>query len=578
MASNIDPAKVRPVGPKVMRWQVFPPPQHIRAYTVHPQMNPPTTQPTADDIHTVSFISLGCPKNLVDSEKMLGLLAEDGLVPVSHDPETGDDSADAIVINTCGFLEASKDESLGVIREAIEKKQRGEVKRVIVAGCLVQRHRDKMLEWAPGIDAMVGVFDRDHIVRAVRGKVERQTLKEASDNPQYWISANALTAARERGLKTVGLTVQGKDGKGLGYFEDDSARLRLTPRHFAYLRVSEGCNQNCAFCTIPSIRGKMRSKPLDRIVAEAHELLEDGAFELNMIGQDTTSYGDDIGIGFDPSTGEGGLVALLRAVNGAIEEHGQRTGTFGWARLMYAYPTNFNDAMIDAIADLPHVCKYIDIPLQHASNNMLSAMRRNVTAEHQTELLRKLRERIPGIAIRTTFISGFPGETEADHQKLLELVDEIGFEALGVFEYSKEPGTRAGTMEDDATLAVDPETKARRKNEIMALQQGIAFEQAAFLASHHDANVPGAGLQFDVLIDKAVRGTPSPDSLLKASESPSPTSGGEGGMFQGRAYFQAVDVDSVTYVRSNSPIEVGSLVRCEIVGSDGYDLIAVPVG
>jgi len=296
----------------------------------------------------------------------------------------------------------------------------------------------------------------------------------------------------------------------------------------------------------------MRSKPLDRIIAEAHELLEDGAFELNMIGQDTTSYGDDIGMGYNfDGKGGGGLSAMLRAVNDAIEAH----GSGGWARLMYAYPTNFNDEMIETIAELPHIMKYIDIPLQHASNNVLTAMRRNVTAEHQRELLHKLRDRIPGIAIRTTFISGFPGETEADHEQLLELVDEVGFEALGVFEYSKEPGTRAGTMEDDASLAVPAEVKARRKNEIMALQQKIAHEQAEFLASHHDRNDPESGLRFDILIDK-------------------PTATTE--MYQGRSYFQAPDVDAVTYVRSDSPLTLGSLVRCVVVGSDGYDLIAEP--
>src|SRR6185369_8111610 len=274
-------------------------------------------KPQDQQVRTVSFVSLGCPKNLVDSEKMLGLLAESGLAPVSHDPQrAGFGGADAVVVNTCGFLEASKEESLGVITEAVAAKERGEVKRVIVAGCLVQRHRAKMLDWAPGIDAMVGVFDRDHIIEAVRGtRPERSSLSEASDQPRYWIAANALQAAKERGHKTAGLTVNGKDGKGVGYFEDDSARLRLTPRHYAYLRISEGCNQNCAFCTIPSIRGKMRSKPLERIVAEAKELLADGAFELNLIGQDTTSYGDDIGMG--AAAGQG-MPAMLKAVSEAV--------------------------------------------------------------------------------------------------------------------------------------------------------------------------------------------------------------------------------------------------------------------
>lgn len=541
----------------------------------------------AQDISTVSFISLGCPKNLVDSEKMLGLLAEDGITPIAHD---AGDSADAVVINTCGFLEASKQESLDVIAEAVEKKNRGELKRVVVAGCLVQRHRAKMLEWAPGIDAMIGVFDRDHIVRAVRGEApQRANLAEASDRPRYWIAGNALQAAKERGQQTAGLTVHGKDGKGIGYFEDDGARMRLTPRHYAYLKVSEGCNQKCAFCTIPSIRGKMRSKPQDRILTEARELLEDGAFELNLIGQDTTSWGDDIGRGFIRSNGshEGGLPDLLRSLNDAVDRY---AGGHGWIRLMYAYPTNFADEMIDAIAELRHVCKYIDIPLQHASDQMLTAMRRNVSASHQRELMLKLRERIPGIAIRTTFITGFPGETEEDHQMLMDFIDEIGFDAMGVFEYSQEKGTPAGTMEDDPKLAVPAEVKARRKHELMSLQQSIAFEQAEFLAGHFNPDNPAdPGVQFDVLIDRpldletrGIRGLdPSGASVEAGGKSGARSdrnaaAASAGKLYQGRGYFQAVDVDSVIYVQSKEPISSGELVRCTIVGSDGYDLIARP--
>jgi len=541
----------------------------------------------AQDISTVSFISLGCPKNLVDSEKMLGLLAEDGITPIAHD---AGDSADAVVINTCGFLEASKQESLDVIAEAVEKKNRGELKRVVVAGCLVQRHRAKMLEWAPGIDAMIGVFDRDHIVRAVRGEApQRANLAEASDRPRYWIAGNALQAAKERGQQTTGLTVHGKDGKGIGYFEDDSARMRLTPRHYAYLKVSEGCNQKCAFCTIPSIRGKMRSKPIDRILSEARELFEDGAFELNLIGQDTTSWGDDIGRGFVRNNGShaGGLPDLLRSLNDAVDQY---AGGHGWIRLMYAYPTNFADEMIDAIAELRHVCKYIDIPLQHASDAMLTAMRRNVSASHQRELMLKLRERIPGIAIRTTFITGFPGETEDDHQMLMDFVEEIGFDAMGVFEYSQEKGTPAGTMEDDPKLAVPAEIKARRKHELMSLQQSIAFEQAEFLASHFNPDNPAdPGVQFDVLIDrslglqtKGIRGLdPSGASVESGGKSGAKgdrnaAASGKGSLYQGRGYFQAVDVDSVIYVQSKEPLSTGELVRCTIVGSDGYDLIARP--
>jgi len=556
---------------------------------------------------------------------MLGLLAQDGILPVAWDPSRDGDNttpADAVVVNTCGFLEASKHESLAVIADAVRAKQRGHVKRVVVAGCLVQRHRARMLEWHPGIDAMVGVFDRDHIVEAVRGAAPaRPDLANASDRPTYWVHANALTKARHEGLPTVGLTVNGTDGRGVGYFEDDSARLRLTPRHYAYLRLSEGCNQNCAFCTIPSIRGKMRSKPLERILAEARELLLDGAFELSLIGQDTTSYGDDIGTGYtpppprakgpaagapgntdsptshrasdlsvhahphtrnqpaelppgpgsrlpdaDPLFSQGGLPTLLNALSDAIAD---TTGA-GWLRLMYAYPSNFRDEFIDAFARLcaqGHLVPYIDIPLQHASDPMLNAMRRNVTADHQRTLMHKLRDRIPGIAIRTTFIAGFPGETEDDHRRLLDFIEEIRFDAVGVFEYSPEPGTRAYTMERDPSLAVDPETKARRREELMLAQQRIAFDRAARLAAPFDPARPeDTGERFDILID------------ARAHVEGEPTSGaGEGGaLYVGRSYFQAPQVDAITFVHSRAPLAPGELVRCTITGSNDYDLIATP--
>ncbi|MFG0326210.1 MAG: 30S ribosomal protein S12 methylthiotransferase RimO [Phycisphaerales bacterium JB037] len=557
--------------------------------------------PRAGDIRTVSFVSLGCPKNLVDSEKMLGLLADDGLMPVSFDPsrdlaERWDDAlhvegesgqarleegagepgnatavqadpaiepADAVVINTCGFLEASKQESLGAIRDAVRAKEAGLVKRVVVAGCLVQRHRAKMLEWAPGIDAMIGVFDRDRIVEAVRGvRPDREDV--TANAAPYWIAGNALQAAKERGMSTVGLTVQGKDGSGLGYFESDAARLRLTPRHYAYLRISEGCNQKCAFCTIPSIRGKMRSKPVDRIADEARELRRDGAFELNLIGQDTTSFGDDLGIGLGQVAGDdryrGGLPMMLRAVCDAASAEGD-----AWVRLMYAYPSNFSDEMIDAFAELcarGPLVPYIDMPLQHASDRMLEKMRRNVTADHQRELLHKLRDRVPGIALRTTFISGFPGETEEDHEQLLGFIDEIGFDAVGVFEYSREPGTPAGRMEEDPALAVPEEVKARRKREVLELQQQIAFDQARYLADQFDPAAPAeSGCHFDVLIDEA-RGVDED---------------GKHHWSAGRCYFQAPGIDAVTLVHSREKLSPGELVRCAITDADGYDLIARPV-
>src|SRR3954464_11982349 len=277
----------------------------------------------SNEIRSVAFVSLGCPKNLVDSERMLGLLAQDGL---SITPDAA--QADAIVINTCGFLEASKDESLKEIRDAIEMKKAGKCKRVVVAGCLVQRHKTKLLSDAPGIDRLVGVFDREHIVEAVRGK-ENPRQEHGHFLGKYHDLSRELA-----GSAPLSVGSQGKETKTnrLPVFEDDRARLRLTPRHYAYLRISEGCNQGCSFCTIPSIRGLMRSKPVEHILAEARELAADGAVELNLIGQDTTSYGTDVGY-------DGGLAGLLRTLNKGLKD-------VHWLRLMYAYPSCFSDEMI----------------------------------------------------------------------------------------------------------------------------------------------------------------------------------------------------------------------------------------
>jgi ribosomal protein S12 methylthiotransferase len=292
----------------------------------------------------------------------------------------------------------------------------------------------------------------------------------------------------------------------------------------------------------------MRSKPVETILSEARALLADGAFELNLIGQDTTSFGDDIGYG-------DGLVGMLAAVDRAVAEHGA-----GWARLMYAYPSNFTDAMIDAMARLEHVVKYIDMPLQHMSDRMLTAMRRHTSRKQQAELLEKLRERVPGIAIRTTFITGFPGETADDHAELLDFVQEFGFDAMGVFRYSPEEGTPAGTMDADPALHVPDEVKAERERELMLAQQEIAFENAAYQAEQK--------VQFDVLVDGPAAGRTSGRATTGVTEG--------GTLHVGRSYHQAPQIDSLTYVLSREPLAAGELVRCTVVGSDGYDLVAQP--
>ncbi|MDP7005634.1 MAG: 30S ribosomal protein S12 methylthiotransferase RimO [Phycisphaerales bacterium] len=469
-------------------------------------------------ISKIGFVSLGCPKNLVDSEQMLATLVDAGYELVADHNE-----AHAIIINTCGFVESAKDESVEVINEAVALKETANVKRVIAAGCLVQRQRAHLLDLCPGVDAMIGVFDRDHIVDAM----QKTTAKE--EIPQ-WIEANAVLAARARGMQDTN-----------GYLEDDSNRLQLTPRHWTYLRVSEGCNQNCTFCTIPSIRGKMRSKPVEVIIKEAKQLMSSGVFELNLIGQDTTSYGNDIGY-------DTGLVGLLSELNKTVTN----SGSSGWIRLMYAYPNNFTDEMMEAMAQLPCILPYIDIPLQHASNSVLKAMRRNVSATEQSEMLERLRETIPGVAIRTTLITGFPGETEQDHQELLDFILKNKFDALGVFKYSKEDGTVAGSLEEDDALKVPDSTKQKREEELMLTQQEIAFEKAKSSASNNEKH--------QVLVDSYVGDTGE----------------GELKLYQCRTKYQAPDVDACTILMSEQNQTIGTLVNSTITDCDGYDLIARP--
>lgn len=476
-------------------------------------------------VRSVAFVSLGCPKNLVDSERMLGLLAQDGL---SITPDAED--ADVIVINTCGFLEASKDESLKEIREAIALKKLGKVKRVVVAGCLVQRHKTKLLNDAPEIDRLVGVFDREHIVEAVRGK-ENPRQDHGHFLGKYHDLSNELAQqARVDGRLAATGDPAAKQTKTnrLPVFEDDRARLRLTPRHYAYLRISEGCNQGCTFCTIPSIRGPMRSKPVEQILLEAKELAADGAVELNLIGQDTTSFGTDIGYG-------PGLAGLLRALDKGLKD-------VHWLRLMYAYPSCFTDEMIGTIADANRVVKYIDMPLQHIDDGLLATMRRRVTRREIETLLGKLRAKVPGIAIRTTFIAGSPGETDAQHRELVKFVRDFGFEMMGVFPYSPEPGTPMGRM----TGQLPDDVKQARVEELMLVQQEVAFARAKSMV----------GSTVEVLIDR-------------------PAGRDEEDGYVGRTQAQAPDIDSVTFVHGNgAPLHPGQVVNVKVKDFQAYDLVA----
>jgi len=475
----------------------------------------------ADPIRSVAFVSLGCPKNLVDSERMLGLLAEDGLTITSDAAK-----ADAIVVNTCGFLEASKAESLQAIRDAIDMKHNGRCKRVVVAGCLVQRHKTKLLNDVPEVDRLVGVFDREHIVEAVRGK-ENPRQEHGHFLGKYHDLSRELAEKKGSGF---GVQVKETKTNRLPVFEDDRARLRLTPRHYAYLRISEGCNQGCSFCTIPSIRGLMRSKPIEQILAEAKELAADGAVELNLIGQDTTSFGTDIG--YAP-----GLSGVLRTLDKQLKD-------VHWLRLMYAYPSCFTDEMIRTIADCGRVVKYIDMPLQHINDQILTKMRRRVTRIQIETLLQKLRDWVPGIAIRTTFIAGAPGETDAQHQELLDFVKDFGFDMMGVFPYSQEPGTPMGRMDGQ----VPDKVKQQRVEELMFAQQEVAFAKSR----------SQVGKSIEVLIDRPAGRDPE-DGFVARSQS------------------QAPDIDSVTYIHGQS-LHPGQLITVKVTDYEAYDLVAeVPV-
>ncbi|HEV7222804.1 MAG TPA: 30S ribosomal protein S12 methylthiotransferase RimO [Pirellulales bacterium] len=442
---------------------------------------------------TYSFVSLGCPKNLVDSERMLGLLQLDGYRLVG-DPE----GADFVIVNTCGFIERAREESYGTIREMLELKRKGAIKGVIVSGCLAEREKEALLESCPEIDHLVGVFGREHVTkvadRLLGGLVEQRTV---------------FQPAPSRPLP-------------------DTARLRITPRHFAFLKISEGCDRLCTFCAIPKMRGKHATKPMEEVLAEARELAADGVRELNIVAQDTTYYGMDL-------YGRPRLAELLRELD-QIEE-------LDWIRIMYLYPMYFSDELIEVLAQSKRIVPYLDLPLQHINDALLKRMQRRVTRAETETLLAKLRRAIPELVLRTTFIVGFPGETEEQFEELVEFVRQQRFERLGVFTYSFEPDTPAARLPDHLDEAV----KDQRRERLMAVQQETAFAW----------NEAQLGRQLEVLIDRAVPG--------------------ESQAWIGRSYADAPDVDGVVYV-TGKKLRPGQIVPCEIVTSQGYDLVGVAVG
>ena len=436
---------------------------------------------------TYAFVSLGCPKNLVDSEKMLGTLAIDGYTLV---PEP--DGADFVIVNTCGFIDSARAESKSVINEMLDLKRGGKTKGVIVAGCLPERLGPALLQEMPEIDHVVGVFGRDEISRVadrlVGGMREQREL------------------FRPAPIKAM----------------DDRARLRITPRHFAYLKISEGCDRLCTFCAIPKMRGKHITKPMEMVIEEAQELAADGVRELILVAQDTTYYGLDL-------YGETRLAQLLKQLE-AVEG-------IDWIRLMYLYPIHFSDELIETIAQSKKIIPYLDMPLQHINDTMLKRMQRRVNRAQTIELINKLRATIPNLVIRTTFIVGFPGETDEQFAELREFVKETKFERMGVFTYSLEPGTPAEKLGDQ----LPEEVKNARRDELMELQQDISFNFQESLV----------GYELDAIIDAKI----------------------EEGVFHARLYADAPEIDANVIV-TGEDIEVGDLVPVQIVNRQDYDLIA----
>ncbi|MAI72773.1 MAG: 30S ribosomal protein S12 methylthiotransferase RimO [Rhodopirellula sp.] len=443
-----------------------------------------------------AVVSLGCPKNLVDTEQMLGRLDEDGYQMT----DTVDD-ADFVVVNTCGFIDSAREESLGAIDEMLALKRQGKIRNVVVTGCLAERQQGKLLEARPEIDAMVGVFGRNEIVSVI------DRLQSGVEEQQKLFRPAAIRPL------------------------SDAVRSPVTPRHFAYLKVSEGCDRLCTFCAIPKMRGKHYSKPIEQIVEEAQRLGDAGVREVVIVAQDTTYYGRDL-------YGEARLSELLQQLD-QIE-------SLDWIRLMYFYPMYIDDRLIDTLAGAERILPYIDMPLQHASDAMLKRMSRKTTRASQEEILGKLRSRIDRLVMRTTMITGFPGETEDDFAQLADFTEQQKFEHLGVFTYSVEEDTPAAKLPN----RVPAEVAQQRHDTIMAIQQQIAFEW----------NESRIGTVEDVIID-----SPLPE---------------QDGVWIGRTRGEAPDIDGIVYVSGADPeqgIGVGSMVKCEVVAADGYDLIAAPL-
>ncbi len=440
----------------------------------------------------IHVLSLGCARALVDSEGLAGLLKEAGH-SLSHEPQ----SADCVVVNTCSFIREAEEESVATILDLAELKKTGKIRRLYVAGCLPQKRRNEkedMLSLLPEVDGFLGPGDLSKLPMLI----ERQ---ESGKPDRFFVTSPVPTLL----------------------FESTAPRQRLTPKHFAYVKVSEGCDHACTFCSIPQFRGAHRSRSIEDISAEVRQLVSEGVKEFNLIGQDSSYYGADI-------YGKPCLPKLLRALSEIPDVR--------WIRILYAHPAHVTDDLIAAIRDCKPVVKYIDIPLQHINDRLLRAMRRETDGDYIRRLVRKFREQVPGMVIRSTFIVGFPGETDADADELEAFLGEARFERVGMFPFSPEPKTPSEKMAEQ----VPDDVKKKRLDQLMRRQQEISYS----------INQGWIGREMEVLIEE-------PDSEDKT-------------LFMGRSYADAPEVDGQVFVKSPAPLAVGELVRVKITDAYEYDL------
>ncbi len=560
----------------------------------------------------VGLISLGCAKNLVDAEIMLGALLKDG-VEIVNDPT----QADALIVNTCSFIDAAQEESVDTILESTElREQRQPGQAVIVSGCLPQRFRDDLPKLMPEVDAFMGIDQVEQVGRIVEQAIAGRAAKQASRlvetkgrkslvqerlaqidvarSPDPGIAVPSHTEEEVlrgtskfgRTRTTVGSTVAAVSVVAGAPSIDvhlrpqyiphwDTPRFRLTPSHFAYVKIAEGCNHPCSFCIIPRMRGSHRSRPQADIVAEARQLIAEGVKELNLISQDSTYYGLDLRANASRAIASPdrfraatrALPADATTLGTLLRELNALPGDF-WIRLLYTHPAHWTDELIATIAGCPKVARYVDMPLQHIHDDMLVRMRRETDGRYIRELIGRIRAGIPGIALRTTFIVGFPGETAAHFQALLDFIAETRFERLGVFAYSQEQGTVAGKMQKQ----VPPVTRARRRYRAMAAQHAVAREISASFEGRTLRVLVEGSAQDEQLRQANVS---SWEHGLIRADGDAPEAGTRGENSVARAESDAPDIHGRVYVRGRLP--AGEFAEVRIVGHTDYDLIAEPV-